>query len=57
LSRLQSHVLREARQFASPDSHPWNQMRQWTRVATSRAVRVLSKKGVVTFGSGGRRPS
>jgi hypothetical protein len=42
LSRHQSHVLREARQFASPGSHPLRQMRWWTRVMRSRAVRVLS---------------
>ncbi len=26
MSRLQSHMLREARQFASPGSHPLHQM-------------------------------
>ena len=30
MNRLQSHVLREARQFTSPGSHPVHQMRQWT---------------------------
>jgi hypothetical protein len=42
LSRLQSHLLREARQFAYPGSHPSHQMREWTRMMTSRAVMVLS---------------